>query len=282
MTNLSLISRLAVPFLAVACYLPCDRGFAAPMELVLEKIPESRQRSNVERALKQFQSKEMLADASLLKLLSKKEKIASSNPNRAVSGNDLAMIRSIKQWIKEGGILPPCDELIDDVARYASEVAKARAQMVGPTKALATSLQRQGLHAQAGALKESLSELGKILQTSETLKEGARWVGYRQHAGSKGQVRIRITIDSMVDGQFEGRIEKGYIYAGHPVFEVSGKISGINFEARTGRKVELANRNDDLLTYTGQVVGRTIRGYFRGVTEKQERTSGEFRLDYVE
>ena len=85
-----------------------------------------------------------------------------------------------------------------------------------------------------------------------------------------------------IDGQFQGRIEKGYIYAGHPVFEVSGNVSGINFEARTGRKVELANRNDDLLAYKGQVVGRTIRGYFRGVTEKQKRTSGEFRLDYVE
>ena len=197
MTKQIAIATLVAPVLAFACCLPCGRSFAAPMELVLERIPESRQRSNVERALKQFQSKEIQADAKFLKLLNNKEKIASSNPNRAVSGTDLAMIRSVKEWMKEGGILPPCDDLIDDVFRYASEVAKARSQLVGPTKALAASLQREGLHVQAEALKDSLWELGKILQNDETLKQGARWVGYRQHAGSNGQVRIRITIDSI-------------------------------------------------------------------------------------
>ena len=266
---------LSIAILAVSA----GSCFAAPMEMVLDRVPESRLRENVRRALELFQTREGQADGDFLKRLEKREIAYRRDPNKAVGQKGIEAIRGIRTWMKEGGVLPPSDELLPEIIAYATEVAQAREKMVKPTTALATSLRRQKLEPLADAVESARLELGKILQTDETFKEGSVWLGFRQYSPGTVKNRIKFRIDTMADKQFVGRVDKNPQWGNHPVFELIGTVDGAVLRAKTGKKVNLSGGEEGSWSYAGYIIGRTVIGQFTGRNSKGKPSGGFFRVD---
>ncbi|MEM9369329.1 MAG: hypothetical protein AAGD07_25395 [Planctomycetota bacterium] len=253
------------------------------MEAFLDKLPDSRLRNNVVRAVDQFRVKEDKAKRDFLQAIQNYEMVVKRGGLGLAAQEQLEMVQDVRKWLITGGTLPRCEELFPALIQYRQAVAKARDTVVRPAQALAKSLNNDGQEGLAIVLFGELDRLGDVLNTGFTLKAGSKWSGYRKHVKThKRQYSLRFRFDKREAYQLLGTVENQHQYSGHPKYQLLGKLDGANVQLQTGKRLALQGGKDGTFTYTGYVIGRTIVGEFAGRQVDGKLGNGYFRVDLVD
>lgn len=236
-------------------------------------------RSHVSKLLVKYRVPEAAIQHSLELELDSQRRSAENTYGEVVSARLVGQIASLQDWLKNRGNIPECDELFPLILRYAKEISDARNGLRVQTAKLIVQLERAGEKTTAQKIREAYEDLGGVLDTDATVSNGAVFVGYRKNVQAADPVTLRVTFQRVAGGQFLGKIEKDWMYRGHPTHQFSGRMDGAVLSAQTGQTLAFGNKTDSMWHYDAFVIGRTIVGEFKGLGKKGQLGGGYFRLD---
>lgn len=103
---------------------------------------------------------------------------------------------------------------------------------------------------------------------------------YRTTTDGKKTISLSVNFAARSDGdeQFVGRLERDFMYRGHPVHNLTGQFIGGNVTIQTGSVLAFGSKSDHAWTYHGCLIGRSIIGRYAGRDKKGKLKGGIFHL----
>ena len=254
---------------------------AQSLELVLRQVPSGFQANEqrVTKILSKYREQESAIRADLRTQLANLKRSVLQSAGEVIGNRKLTQISALENWLKEGGDIPKCDELFPLVVTYAKEISAARSGLGVQTSKLVKQLDRAGYIALTQKIRTAYEDLGGVLDGDRALSNGAVFVGFRKHVNAADPMPVKMTFQKVAMGQVVGRVEKSWMYRGHPIHEMTGRLDGAVLSIQTGKTLALGNKSDGLWRYDAYVIGRTIIGEFKGYGKKRKLSGGYFRLD---
>ena len=274
------LRRWAVAMLLLSCFGGTPPTCAQSLEVVASLIPDDykNRRERLQSRLVTYRKSELTAKTKTYEVSEHLKQQMLLRKGEVLGGETIAQLNSLQEWLRSGGEIPPGDELAPLLVDHAQRIAKARGILQREIVTMTRSLEKAELSELAEQLARSFERLGGVLDARSIVAD-ADFKGFRRHDGSDKATKLRVRIETVADNVFIARVQRDWMYRGHPIHRLEGRIDGAIFEAMTGKSLAIGNAMDGSLRYRGYVMGNTILGTFEGRTNRGKPTKGTFRLD---
>jgi len=275
------IGRLCLVLLMMGGSMCCADNPPQPaLEDLLVKIPDefSPQRDNVEKRLKRYRD---FSGAN--KIAAQKELTVRLNNAAQTTGpesHETLAVQATLDWLNNGGSPPSNADDIMWIVGYAESVAKQQAFVWRHLAILMTKLAKAGHQDEAAMLHTAFLRLEAHHKDSENLLRGRLFKGYRTSTNGKHTISLSVKFSELSDSdeQFVGRLERDFMYKGHPVHNLTGQFVGGNVMIQTGSVLAFGSKSDHAWTYSGCLIGRSLIGRYAGRDKKGKPMGGAFHL----
>ena len=274
------IRRIVIPMVLLGCLATSSPAWSQSLEVVASLIPDDykNRRERLQTRLEVYRDAELSAKGVVYEMADTLKRQTLARKGEVLGGETISQLNSFQDWLRSGGEIPAGDELAPLLVDYAQRIARARSVLQREVMTMTRSLEKAEQSELAEQLARSFERLGGVLDARSIVAE-ADFKGYRRHDGSDTTLKLRVRFETVADNVFIARLERDWMYRGHPIHRLEGQMSGAIFEAMTGKSLAIGNGMDGSLHYRGYVMGNTILGTFQGHTRRGKPTQGTFRLD---
>lgn len=249
------------------------------LELLLATVPAQfdKKSESVERKLSVFREKAEKHKTLLFKQLDVVSNNA-LNAGGAVAATMIAQVQIAKRWVEDGGELEDCGNVLQWLFIYAECVARDREGITPAIQLLMRDLNRDGHHDLTLKLEEAFANLGGIAGARTVIKDNTVFKGFRTSLNGADLIPLRFEFNKVLDDKFVGKVERDWMYTGHPVHALGGKVHGLKMMAQTGDTLAFGNNLDGRWNYEAYVIGKSIVGCYYGATRKGKAGCGYFHV----
>lgn len=237
--------------------------YASPRDVVLKKLRDYYTWSGTQWLTAESQLQLQLA--------------AVSQATGPASHKTLAVEATLK-WLRGAGGPPMDVDAINWMADFAGRIAGGRERVWQSMGPLIRRLNKAARQDDINELLNAFRQLDTVSQSdaAETVLIGREFSGYRVTPDGKHLISIRMRFGKGTDDQFTGRVERDFMYSGHPVHHLAGSFQGVYVRAQTGPVKAFGNKSDHAWTYAGCLIGRTLIGRYSGRNDKGKLKGGVF------
>jgi hypothetical protein len=249
------------------------------LEEILRSVPADYHSSTkkVTEKLSRFRESTDKTKTQLFKKLDQIE-LSSRRIGGATAAKIINQVQSAKKWVDRGAEIEECDALLIPLFEYAERIAAARDEIGPCLKKLVDELNQDKQTKLVLKIEDVYSKLGGFANAEVVIKEKSIYKGFRTSLDGGDVITLRVEFGSIVDDRIEGKIERDWMYKGHPVHALRGALHGLKIFVETGETLSFGNNLDGNWKYEGYAFGKSIVGCYYGTTRKQKAGCGYFHV----